>query len=120
MTTTMTFDTVALAESASAGRTGDERPEARPAPVAGPHANAFAVTSFVLGLASVVSSWTFVAPVIGLVLGALALRRGTEERTLALWGVWLNIAMLALTAIAVLLFAALLGFGLIALPVLAA
>lgn len=72
--------------------------------------NAFAITSFVLGIASIVSSWTFFAPIIGLVFGILALRRRTTERTLALWGVWLNAIMLAGTVIfagvALLLFAA--------------
>ncbi|MBP1325926.1 hypothetical protein JOF28_001158 [Leucobacter exalbidus] len=58
-------------------------------------ARGLAITSFVLGLASVVSGWTFVVPVLGLVLGLVSLRRKTTERTLALWGVWLNIAMLA-------------------------
>lgn len=62
-------------------------------------AGAFAVTSFVLGIASIVAGWTFVAPVIGLVFGLLALRRGARERTLALWGVWLNAAMLLISAI---------------------
>ncbi|QAB19103.1 hypothetical protein Leucomu_02270 [Leucobacter muris] len=78
------------------------------------------MTSFVLGIASVVSGWTFIAPITGLILGVLALRRNTTERTLALWGVWLNAAMLALTALAALIALALLGFGLITIPFLAA
>lgn len=81
------------------------------APVATPQGreNAFAITSFVLGIASIVSGWTFIAPIVGLVFGVLALRRNTTERTLALWGVWLNIAMLALTVLAI--FAAVIFFG---------
>ena len=63
------------------------------------HENAFAITSFVLGIASIVSSWTFIAPIAGLVLGILALRRNTSERTLALWGVWMNAIMLAGTVL---------------------
>jgi len=76
--------------------------------------DAFAITSFVLGLVSVVSSWTFFAPIIGLILGIIALRRQTAERTLALWGVWLNAALLTLTVLFAFGIAALLGFGLLA------
>lgn len=76
--------------------------------------NAFAITSFILGIASIVSSWTFVAPIVGLILGVLALRRDTQERTLALWGVWMNVAMLALTALAVVAFIAFVGFAAVA------
>ncbi|MFC5338874.1 DUF4190 domain-containing protein [Leucobacter denitrificans] len=61
--------------------------------------NAFAVTSFVLGIASIVAGWTFVAPIVGLIFGIISLRRRTAERTLALWGVWLNAAMLALSVL---------------------
>jgi thiol:disulfide interchange protein len=75
---------------------------------------AFAITSFVLGIASILSSWTFIAPIIGLILGAVALRRDTRERALALWGVWLNGIMLALTVAAVLLVVLLGGAGFLA------
>lgn len=85
-------------------------PQPRPE---GSTSNSFAITSFVLGIASIVSSWTFIAPIIGLIFGILALRRGTKERTLALWGVWLNGVMLALTALIVLGFVALAGFGIL-------
>lgn len=75
------------------------------------HARGFTITSFVLGIASVVSGWTFFAPIAGLIFGIVALRRGTPDRTLALWGVWLNAAMLALWAIAAVIMIALFGFG---------
>jgi len=75
--------------------------------------DAFAVTSFVLGIASIVSSWTFIAPIIGLILGLIALRRSTTERTLALWGVWMNGALLVLTALIAMGALAVLGIGLI-------
>lgn len=61
----------------------------------------FAITSFVLGIASIVAGWTVVAPIIGLVFGVLALRRQTAERTLALWGTWINAGLLALGALLV-------------------
>ena len=76
----------------------------------------FAITSLVLGIASVVSGWTFFVPVAGLVFGVLALRRGTPDRTLTLWGVWLNAIMLALTALTVLFFMVVISLGFFALP----
>jgi hypothetical protein len=90
---------------AAPARTGSAAPAGRE--------NAFAITSFVLGIASVVGGWTFVAPIVGLIFGVLALRRKTAERTLALWGVWLNAAMLILSAIAVAAFVFFLGIGLV-------
>ncbi|WP_449282642.1 DUF4190 domain-containing protein [Leucobacter sp.] len=99
----------------------------RPAQFAGPtgapvaeDARGFAITSFVLGIASVVSGWTFIAPITGLILGIIALRRRTTERTLALWGVWLNGVMLALTVLAALVVLSLLVFGFFTIPFLAA
>jgi heme/copper-type cytochrome/quinol oxidase subunit 2 len=86
----------------------------QPQPQAQERERAFAITSFVLGIASVVSGWTFIAPIVGLIFGVLALRRGTSERTLALWGVWLNIAMLALTVIAVFAILVFGGFAMLA------
>lgn len=81
-----------------------------PAPAAdAQRAGAFAVTSFVLGIVSIAAGWTFVAPVIGLVFGILALRRGARERALAIWGVWLNGAMLAFSALMLLIGAGALG-----------
>ncbi len=102
------------------GSQPDPRAGSAPQLAEGENARAFAITSFVLGIASIVSGWTFVAPLTGLILGIVALRRNTSERTLALWGVWLNGVMLALTAIAVFVLLALLGAGIIALPILAA
>lgn len=76
----------------------------------------FAITSFVLGIASFVAGWTFIAPIIGFTLGMIALRRGTTERTFALWGVWLNGVLLALAALGILLAAILVGAGILTLP----
>lgn len=95
-----------------------QQPTQAPSPAAANPENTrvFAIVSFVLGIASIVSGWTFIAPIAGLVLGILALRRGTSDRTLALWGVWLNGVMLALTSLAVLFGFALIGFGLLTAP----
>lgn len=84
-----------------------------PAPAAADNTRAFTITSFVLGIASIVSGWTFIAPIIGLTFGIIALRRKTAERTLALWGVWLNAAMLALTILAAVVVMTFFGFAVI-------
>ncbi|WP_053385939.1 DUF4190 domain-containing protein [Leucobacter japonicus] len=83
-------------------------------PVAADHSRAFTITSFVLGIASVASGWTFFAPITGLIFGILALRRGTQDRALALWGVWLNAAMLAIWAVIALAGTAVFGFAALA------
>jgi len=54
-----------------------------------------ALTSLVLGLVSILAGWTFVAPIVGLITGVLALGRQPYARTLALWGIVLNAVMLA-------------------------
>lgn len=53
------------------------------------------VTSLVLGIVSIVAGWTFFVPVVGLVLGLVALRREPRGRTMALWGIVLSAVMLA-------------------------
>lgn len=48
-----------------------------------------------LGLASIVFSWTLLAPIVGLVVGILALSREPAGKTMATWGIVLNALMLA-------------------------
>lgn len=74
------------------------------------------VTSFVLGLSSIVFGWTLVAPVAGLVVGILALKREPLGRTFAIWGIVLNAVMLAGFAVGILFTMIGLGIGLAALP----
>lgn len=76
----------------------------------------FSIASLVLGIASFVAGWTFIAPITGFILGMVALRRGTTERTFALWGVWLNGIILALAAVGIILGIVLVSAGLLALP----
>ncbi|RXZ68889.1 hypothetical protein ESP51_12950 [Agromyces albus] len=71
------------------------------------------MSSLVLGLVSIVASYTFVVPAIGLVLGILALKREPASRTMAIWGIVLNAVMLG-GAVLVGLAAA--AFGLAMLP----
>lgn len=100
---TVEFDSADTArlDDAMADRAPAPEPAAPSAPASASDENSrtFAITSFVLGIASIVSGWTVVAPAVGLIFGIISLRRNTSERTLALWGVWLNAAMLALTAL---------------------
>ncbi|UAJ81469.1 hypothetical protein IT072_07885 [Leifsonia sp. ZF2019] len=74
------------------------------------------MTSFVLGLASIVFGWTFVAPIAGLVVGILALGREPLGRTFAIWGIVLNALMLFGVLIGLVLALAGIGLGLTFLP----
>ncbi|QAY75051.1 hypothetical protein ET445_14695 [Agromyces protaetiae] len=71
------------------------------------------MASLVLGLVSIFAGYTLVVPIVGLVLGALALSREPASRTMAIWGIVLNAVMLAGIAIAAVAFVV---FGLAALP----
>ncbi|MCD2443835.1 DUF4190 domain-containing protein [Agromyces sp. SYSU K20354] len=62
------------------------------APVA--ESRGFSVASLVLGIVSIVASYTFVVPAAGLVLGIMALKREPASRTMAIWGIVLNAVML--------------------------
>ncbi|MET4159750.1 DUF4190 domain-containing protein [Agromyces sp. PvR057] len=83
------------------------------ASVAAPDSNGFSISSLVLGIVSIFASFTFFVPVVGLVLGIMALKREPASRTMAIWGVVLNGVMLAGTVLATL---AALVFGLAMLP----
>lgn len=72
-------------------------------------AKTLSITSFVLGLASILFSWTFVAPLAGLVVGILALGREPYGKAFAVWGIVLNAIMLAGAVFVAL--AAFVGFG---------
>jgi len=95
--------------------TATQAPFAEPNPYAAPAAETrgFSISSLVLGLVSIVSSFTFFVPVIGLVLGILALKREPASRTMAIWGIVLNAVLLAGTALVTL---GALVFGLAMLP----
>jgi len=75
------------------------QPTAQPAvqPTALPLAEprAFGIASLVLGLVSIVAGFTFFVPIVGVVLGVLALKREPASRTMAIWGIVLNAVMLA-------------------------
>ncbi|NQX12917.1 DUF4190 domain-containing protein [Microbacteriaceae bacterium VKM Ac-2855] len=89
-------------------------PIAPPAPYAGAYGTpgygapvaptaGFSITSLVLGVSSIFFGLTFIAPIAGLVFGILALKREPHGRTMAIWGIVLNSAMLVFAAILVVL-----------------
>jgi hypothetical protein len=95
--------------------TATQAPFAEPNPYAAPAAETrgFSISSLVLGLVSIVASYTFFVPVIGLVLGIMALKREPAARTMAIWGIVLNSVMLVGAVLSVL---GALVFGLAMLP----
>ncbi|UOE44674.1 DUF4190 domain-containing protein [Agromyces larvae] len=76
-------------------------------------ANGFSIAALVLGLVSIFAGFTFIVPIVGLVLGILALRREPQSRTMAIWGIVLNGVMLAGSVLVTL---GALAFGLAMLP----
>ena len=99
----------------TATHTEPQAPFGEPNPYAAPAAETrgFSISSLVLGLASIIASYTFVVPIVGLVLGIMALTREPASRTMAIWGIVLNAVMLAGAALATVGFVV---FGLAMLP----
>ncbi|MFJ8893189.1 hypothetical protein ACIRCZ_01250 [Leifsonia sp. NPDC102414] len=79
-------------------------------------ARTLSITSFVLGLASIVFGWTFVAPLAGLVVGIMAVGREPQGKTFAVWGIVLNAIMLAGAIFVAMLAVVGAGIGLAFLP----
>lgn len=77
--------------------TAARAPYAEPHPAAAPIAESrgFGIASLVLGLVSIVAGYSFVVPIVGLVLGIMALKREPASRTMAIWGIVLNGVILA-------------------------
>ncbi|GAA1775728.1 hypothetical protein [Agromyces lapidis] len=69
--------------------------EARPADAPIAESRGFSIASLVLGLVSIVAGYSFVVPIVGLVLGIMALKREPAARTMAIWGIVLNAVLLA-------------------------
>lgn len=99
----------------TATQTAQQAPFAEPNPYATPsvETRGFSISSLVLGLVSIVASYTFFVPVVGLVLGIMALQREPASRTMAIWGIVLNAVMLAGAALVTI---GALVFGLAMLP----
>lgn len=62
--------------------------------------DALAITSFVLGIVSIVSGYVFFIPILGLIFGIMAKNRDTSNPALMKWGIGLNAAILAFWALA--------------------
>ncbi|WP_158861797.1 hypothetical protein [Leifsonia sp. AG29] len=89
-------------------------PSPAPTPVYGPPAYAvpiyaaarepkgLSITSMVLGLVSIAAGFTFVVPVVGLVLGVLGLRKEPAGRGMALTGAILCSVILSVWALLIL------------------
>jgi len=61
--------------------------------------------SLIIGLVSLLAGWTFVAPIIGIMLGVRSRRQEPYARTVAAWGIGLNVfCMLGWLVVGVLLF----------------
>ncbi|WP_306232598.1 DUF4190 domain-containing protein [Agrococcus beijingensis] len=57
------------------------------------------IVSLVLGLASIFIGGSILVPIAGIVVGVMARKREPAGRTMALWGIWLSVAMLVLWAL---------------------
>ena len=90
--------TTAAPTSSQQAPFGEPNPYATPAATVA-ESRGFSIASLVLGLVSIVASSTFFVPIIGLVLGIMALSREPNTRTMAVWGIVLNAVMLAGTVL---------------------
>ena len=78
------------------------------------------ITSFVLGIVSFFFGFVFVLPIVGIIVGALALRREPASRGFAIAGIWTNAIIVAGWAILVVLFVlGTLTLGIFSIPFLA-
>ncbi|WP_051222975.1 DUF4190 domain-containing protein [Agrococcus lahaulensis] len=57
------------------------------------------VVALVLGLASIFIGGSILVPIAGIIVGVLARKREPAGRAMALWGIWLSVAMLVLWAL---------------------
>jgi hypothetical protein len=90
--------TTAAPTSSQQAPFGEPNPYTTPAATVA-ESRGFSIASLVLGLVSIVASSTFFVPIIGLVLGIMALSREPATRTMAIWGIVLNAVMLAGTVL---------------------
>ncbi|MCY7324635.1 MAG: DUF4190 domain-containing protein [Microbacteriaceae bacterium] len=74
------------------------------------------IASMVLGILSLFFGFTVVVPIVGLVLGAMALRREPGGRAFALAGVWINGGILLLGLVLVVILIVALSVGIFSIP----
>ena len=58
--------------------------------------SAWSITSLVIGIVSIFMGWTFLAPIAGVIVGFMAKSREPHARTIANWGIGVNVAALVL------------------------
>jgi hypothetical protein len=63
-------------------------------------ARTLSVVALVLGLASIFIGGSILVPIAGIIVGVMARKREPAGRAMALWGIWLSVAMLVLWALA--------------------
>jgi hypothetical protein len=67
-------------------------------PASGAHgaseARTLSVVALVLGLASIFIGGSILVPIAGIIVGVMARKREPAGRAMALWGIWLSVAML--------------------------
>lgn len=74
------------------------------------------IASMVLGILSLFFGWTVVVPIVGVVLGAMGLKREPEGRTFALAGLWINGAILVLGLILLVIVIVAISIGIFTIP----
>jgi len=74
------------------------------------------IASLVIGLVSIVLGYTFVLPIVGLILGVLGLKREPAGRGMAIAGIVINAIILVFVVLSLILFFVLIGLGLLAIP----
>lgn len=81
--------------------------------IARTESKAWSIASLVIGIVSLLSGYTFLVPIIGIIVGVMARRREPSGRVLATWGIWLSVIAMVLGVIIVVLFggALLAAFG---------
>jgi hypothetical protein len=82
-----------------------------------PSPTGLSITSFVLGLVSIFFGFLFFVPLVGLVLGILAVKKEPKARGFAIAGIWINAIMLGLVVIGVIVLVVLVAvFGVFSFP----
>ena len=74
------------------------------------------IASLVIGIISFFAGFTFIVPIIGLVLGVMGLRREPAGRGMALAGIWINAAILVVWAIITIIVIVIIAAGLFTIP----
>ena len=74
------------------------------------------IASLVIGIVSFFAGFTFVVPLIGIVLGVMGRRREQAGRGMALAGIWINAAILVVWAIITVIAIVVIAAGLFTIP----